>query len=236
MPSEESPLFHHPSTALSNPPHPISTPNTPTPFTPPLTIPALDLDRQISKPLDEGGTVGIVLKFKLSGMLSRVPRKFGTRGACCLFSLSYPPFVACIGENYMLVFGTTGSHNNEDVGLTFPDDYGPITGSVSRTTLCSSRRQRLRHRRRLRRDGAHATTARAPEAVKAPAPPRSSTTTDVPHLLAKVDRSRVWATKASRCAYSCGRGGATRQQLHHFPRLVSTPPSPRLRPYRARVR
>ena len=46
------------------------------------------------------------------------------------FSLaSHDPFVAvCIGENYMLVFGTTGSHTNEDVGLTFPDDYGPITG------------------------------------------------------------------------------------------------------------
>jgi len=28
----------------------------------------------------------------------------------------------------MLVFGTTGTHSNEDVGLTFPDDYGPITG------------------------------------------------------------------------------------------------------------
>ena len=67
-------------------------------------------------------------KFKLSGMLSRVPRKFKDAGAPKLlsFSLSYPPFVAvCIGENYMLVFGTTGTTaNNEDVGLTFPDDYG----------------------------------------------------------------------------------------------------------------
>ena len=60
------------------------------------------------------------------GMLSRVPRKFKDAGAPKLlsFSLRYPPFVAvCIGDNYMLVFGTSGQHVNEDVGLTFPDDY-----------------------------------------------------------------------------------------------------------------
>jgi len=71
-------------------------------------------------------------KFKLSGMLSRVPRKFKDAGAPKLLSFSlasHDPFVAvCIGENYMLVFGTSGSHQHEDVGLTFPDDYGPITG------------------------------------------------------------------------------------------------------------
>ena len=67
-------------------------------------------------------------------MLSRVPRKFKDPGVPKLmsFSLAYPPYVAvCIGENYMLVFGTTSSGGgvpNEDVGLTFPDDYGPITG------------------------------------------------------------------------------------------------------------
>jgi len=87
---------------------------------------------KISKPLpQEGAQWESYSKFKLSGMLSRVPRKFKDAGAPKLlsFSLSYPPFVAvCIGDNYMLVFGTTGSHNNEDVGLTFPDDYGPITG------------------------------------------------------------------------------------------------------------
>jgi len=87
---------------------------------------------KISKPLPETGAQWeSYSKFKLSGMLSRVPRKFKDAGAPKLlsFSLSYPPFVAvCIGENYMLVFGTTGSHTNEDVGLTFPDDYGPITG------------------------------------------------------------------------------------------------------------
>jgi len=87
---------------------------------------------KISKPLPEQGAQWeSYSKFKLSGMLSRVPRKFKDAGAPKLlsFSLSYPPFVAvCIGENYMLVFGTTGTHNNEDVGLTFPDDYGPITG------------------------------------------------------------------------------------------------------------
>ena len=87
---------------------------------------------KISKPLaEQAAQWESYSKFKLSGMLSRVPRKFKDAGAPKLlsFSLSYPPFVAvCIGDNYMLVFGTTGTHNNEDVGLTFPDDYGPITG------------------------------------------------------------------------------------------------------------
>jgi hypothetical protein len=87
---------------------------------------------QISKPLGEADAQWESFsKFKLSGMLSRVPSKFKHAGAPKLlsFSLSYPPFVAvCIGENYMLVFGTTQTHNNEDVGLTFPEDYGPITG------------------------------------------------------------------------------------------------------------
>ena len=72
---------------------------------------------KISKPLpQEGAQWESYSKFKLSGMLSRVPRKFKDAGAPKLlsFSLSYPPFVAvCIGDNYMLVFGTTGSHNNE---------------------------------------------------------------------------------------------------------------------------
>uniref|UniRef100_A0A7S3AT26 WDR19 first beta-propeller domain-containing protein n=1 Tax=Haptolina ericina TaxID=156174 RepID=A0A7S3AT26_9EUKA len=87
---------------------------------------------KISKPVPEKGAQWeSYSKFKLSGMLSRVPRKFKDAGAPKLlsFSLKYPPFVAvCIGDNYMLVFGTSGQHVNEDVGLTFPDDYGPITG------------------------------------------------------------------------------------------------------------
>ena len=86
---------------------------------------------KISKQLpEEGAQWESYSKFKLSGMLSRVPRKFKDAGAPKMlsFSLSMPPFVAvCIGDNYMLVFGT-GANNNEDVGLTFPDDYGPITG------------------------------------------------------------------------------------------------------------
>jgi hypothetical protein len=86
---------------------------------------------KISKQLpEEGAQWESYSKFKLSGMLSRVPRKFKDAGAPRMlsFSLSMPPFVAvCIGDNYMLVFGT-GTNNNEDVGLTFPDDYGPITG------------------------------------------------------------------------------------------------------------
>ena len=45
------------------------------------------------------------------------------------FSLKSPPYIAvCIGDNYMLVFGTSGQHSHEDVGLTFPEDYGAIAG------------------------------------------------------------------------------------------------------------
>ena len=44
------------------------------------------------------------------------------------FSLKSPPYIAvCIGDNYMLVFGTSGQHSHEDVGLTFPEDYGAIS-------------------------------------------------------------------------------------------------------------
>ena len=89
---------------------------------------------KISKPMTEmGAQWESYSKFKLSGMLSRVPRKFNATAPKLLsFSMSYPPFVAvCIGENYMLVFATTGadgSKGSQDVGLTFPDDYGPVTG------------------------------------------------------------------------------------------------------------
>ena len=35
----------------------------------------------------------------------------------------------CIGDTYMLVFGTQQrTHSKEDLGLTFPEDYGPIIG------------------------------------------------------------------------------------------------------------
>ena len=58
---------------------------------------------KISKPLaEEAAQWESYSKFKLNGMLSRVPRKFKDAGAPKLlsFSLSYPPFVAvCIGEN-----------------------------------------------------------------------------------------------------------------------------------------
>ena len=90
-------------------------------------------------------------------MLSRVPRKFKDAGAPKLlsFSLCDPPYVAvCIGENYMLVFGTSGQQSNEDVGLTFPDDYGPITGFQWMVSLAHrlhtgsrARMSRLAHRR-----------------------------------------------------------------------------------------
>jgi len=90
---------------------------------------------KISKPLAaEGAQWESYSKFKLSGMLSRVPRRVKESGGApklLSFSLSSPPYVAvCIGESYMLVFATSGanSKDNEEVGLTFPDDYGPITG------------------------------------------------------------------------------------------------------------
>ena len=85
---------------------------------------------KISKPLvEKGAKWESHSKFKLSGMLSRVPKKFKDAGAPRMlsFSLKSPTFVAvCIGDNYMLVFGTSNQHSNEDVGLTFPEDYGPI--------------------------------------------------------------------------------------------------------------
>ena len=74
-------------------------------------------------------------------MLSRVPRKFKDAGAPKLlsFSLKYPPFVAvCIGDNYMLVFGTSGQHVNEDVGLTFPDDYVSAVSIMSQVNIVST--------------------------------------------------------------------------------------------------
>ena len=79
--------------------------------------------------MDKGAKWESHSKFKLSGMLSRVPKKFKDAGAPRMlsFSLKSPTFVAvCIGDNYMLVFGTSNQHSNEDVGLTFPEDYGPI--------------------------------------------------------------------------------------------------------------
>mmetsp|Transcript_32326 Transcript_32326/g.80477 ORF Transcript_32326/g.80477 Transcript_32326/m.80477 type:complete len:185 (-) Transcript_32326:273-827(-) len=43
------------------------------------------------------------------------------------FTLGYPPFVAVtLGTKYLLTFDTNRKH--EDLGLTFPDDYGGICG------------------------------------------------------------------------------------------------------------
>ena len=43
------------------------------------------------------------------------------------FTLGYPPFVAVsVGDKYLLTFDTT--RVNEDLGLTFPEDYGQIAG------------------------------------------------------------------------------------------------------------
>ena len=66
-------------------------------------------------------------KFKLGGMLSRVPRHIRVAGDPnrLAFTLNYPPFVAVsVGDKYLLTFDTT--RVNEDLGLTFPEDYGVI--------------------------------------------------------------------------------------------------------------
>ncbi len=68
-------------------------------------------------------------KFRLGGMLSKVPKHIGKSGdpTRLQFTPSYPPYVAVsVGDKYLLTFDTTRVH--EDLGLTFPDDYGAITG------------------------------------------------------------------------------------------------------------
>ena len=68
-------------------------------------------------------------KFRLGGMLSKVPKHIRSAGAPSMlqFTPGYPPFVAvAVGAKYLLTFDTTRVH--EDLGLTFPEDYGSITG------------------------------------------------------------------------------------------------------------
>jgi len=68
-------------------------------------------------------------KFRLGGMLSKVPKHIRAAGAPSMlqFTPGYPPFVAvAVGAKYLLTFDTTRVH--EDLGLTFPEDYGSITG------------------------------------------------------------------------------------------------------------
>ncbi|KAL3905604.1 MAG: hypothetical protein SGPRY_010857, partial [Prymnesium sp.] len=58
-----------------------------------------------------------------------VPRHIRSAGApsTLSFSLGYPPFVAVsVGDKYLLTFDAT--RVNEDLGLTFPEDYGQIAG------------------------------------------------------------------------------------------------------------
>lgn len=62
-------------------------------------------------------------------MLSKVPRHIRVAGdpSNLAFTLGYPPFVAVsVGDKYLLTFDTT--RVNEDLGLTFPEDYGAIAG------------------------------------------------------------------------------------------------------------
>ena len=83
---------------------------------------------KISQPIAETGSKWeSYSKFRLGGMLSKVPRHIRVAGdpSRLSFTLNYPPFVAVsVGDKYLLTFDTT--RVNEDLGLTFPEDYGVI--------------------------------------------------------------------------------------------------------------
>jgi len=83
---------------------------------------------KISQPIQETGSKWeSYSKFRLGGMLSKVPRHIRVAGdpSRLAFTLNYPPFVAVsVGDKYLLTFDTT--RVNEDLGLTFPEDYGVI--------------------------------------------------------------------------------------------------------------
>ena len=83
---------------------------------------------KISQPIAETGSKWeSYSKFRLGGMLSKVPRHIRVAGEPnrLAFTLNYPPFVAVsVGDKYLLTFDTT--RVNEDLGLTFPEDYGVI--------------------------------------------------------------------------------------------------------------
>jgi len=85
---------------------------------------------KISQPIaDTGSKWDSYSKFRLGGMLSKVPRHIRAAGDPnrLAFTLGYPPFVAVsVGDKYLLTFDTT--RVNEDLGLTFPEDYGQIAG------------------------------------------------------------------------------------------------------------
>ncbi|KAL1502933.1 hypothetical protein AB1Y20_011004 [Prymnesium parvum] len=85
---------------------------------------------KISQPISETGSKWTSFsKFRLGGMLSKVPRHIRAAGEpkALAFTLGFPPFVAVsIGDKYLLTFDTT--RVNEDLGLTFPEDYGQIAG------------------------------------------------------------------------------------------------------------
>ena len=92
---------------------------------------------KISQPISETGSKWeSYSKFRLGGMLSKVPRHIRVAGdpSRLAFTLNYPPFVAVsVGDKYLLTFDTT--RVNEDLGLTFPEDYGVIAAfQVSSST------------------------------------------------------------------------------------------------------
>uniref|UniRef100_A0A7S3SAW4 WDR19 first beta-propeller domain-containing protein n=1 Tax=Strombidinopsis acuminata TaxID=141414 RepID=A0A7S3SAW4_9SPIT len=72
------------------------------------------------------------VKFKLTGQSGRLPKKIKAAGAprMLAFSLGEVPHVAvCVGEAYILIFSTGSNPDvSDDLGLTFPDDYGTVVG------------------------------------------------------------------------------------------------------------
>lgn len=68
-------------------------------------------------------------KFRLSGWLCKVPKHIRSAGAPnrLAFTSTHPPFVAVsVGDKYLLTFDSSRQH--EDLGLTFPEDYGCLAG------------------------------------------------------------------------------------------------------------
>lgn len=87
---------------------------------------------KISQPVAETGAKWeSYSKFRLGGMLSKVPKHIRAAGDPNRLQFTpgagSGPFVAVsVGDKYLLTFDTTRQH--EDLGLTFPEDYGGIAG------------------------------------------------------------------------------------------------------------
>lgn len=85
---------------------------------------------KISQPIPKDGSKWeSYAKFRLSGWMCKVPKHIRNAGAPnrLAFTDTHPPFVAVsVGDKYLLTFDSTRTH--EDLGLSFPEDYGLIAG------------------------------------------------------------------------------------------------------------